>query len=141
LTMAYETKTKPTDADPRAFIDRAEPAQRGADGHVLCDLMERVTGLKPTMWGPSIVGFDSKSYRYASGHSGEICRMGFSPRKGALVLYMAHPPEREALLARLGKHSIGKGCLYIKKLADVDMVVLEALVRASWATDGVAGAN
>lgn len=130
--MAYETKTKPTDADPREFIDRAEPAQRQADGHVLCDLMERVTGLRPTMWGPTIVGFDSKTYHYESGHSGEICRMGFSPRKGALVLYMDHPPERDAMLARLGKHSTGKGCLYIRKLADVDMGVLEELVRSAW---------
>ncbi len=130
--MAYEAKTKPTGADPRAFIDRAEPAQRRVDGRLLCDLMERVTGLEPVMWGSSIVGFDTMSYRYESGHAGEICRMGFSPRKGALVLYLPHPPGREALLARLGKHSTGVGCLYIKKLADVDLDVLEDLVRASW---------
>lgn len=134
--MAYEMKTKPTDADVRAFIDRAEPAQRRADGHVLCDLMERVTGLKPVMWGPSIVGFGSTAYRYESGHSGEICPMGFSPRKTALVLYLPHPPQREALLARLGKHSTGVGCLYIKTLADVDMGVLEELLQVSWAHGG-----
>ena len=131
--MPYEAKTKATDADPRAFIDRAEPAQRRTDGHLLCDLMKRVTGCEPVMWGPSIVGFDLAGYRYASGHSGEICRIGFSPRKTAMVLYLPGSPERAELLQRLGRHTTGAGCLYIKKLADVDLVVLEELIRAAWA--------
>jgi len=139
--MAYEAKTKPTDADPRAFIDRAEPAQRRIDGHWLCDLMERVTGLKPVMWGPSIVGFGTDSYRYASGHSGECARMGFSPRKAGLVLYLSKSPDQEALLGRLGKHTTGVACLYIKKLADVDIEVLEELIVGGWAASEPAPAD
>ena len=139
--MAYEPKTKPTEADPRAFIDRAEPPQRRADGHVLCDLMERVSGARPQMWGPSMVGFDSASYRYETGHSGQTFRIGFSPRKGALVLYLPGSPDREALLGRLGKHSTGVGCLYIKKLADVDLAVLEQLVASAWKASAPATAT
>lgn len=131
--MAYDLKTRPTPADVEAFLDVAAPARRD-DGRRLCALMSEICGLAPQMWGPSIVGFGSYHYRYASGHEGDMCRMGFSPRKAALVLYLPSCPEREALLARLGKHSTSKACLYIKRLADVDPDVLEALVRSSWAS-------
>lgn len=132
--MAYELKTRPTPADVDAFLAAAEPVARRDDGRALCDLMADVTGEAPRMWGPSIVGFGSYHYRYASGHEGEMCRMGFSPRKASLVLYLSSCPERPALLARLGKHTTSKACLYVKRLADVDEGVLEALVRASWAS-------
>lgn len=96
-------------------------------------MMERITGHEPKMWGPSIIGFGSYHYRYDSGHEGTACRLGFSPRKAQLVLYVLTESEGEAeLLARLGKHKIGKCCLYINKLADVDMDVLETLTRRAW---------
>jgi len=125
-----ETKTKPTTMQVADFIDAAPDAVRREDARTLVALMTRITGEEPMMWGPSIIGFGSYHYRYESGHAGEACRMGFSPRKNELVLYVLNgTPEQEAQLARLGKHKTGKSCLYIKKLADVDMAVLEELVR------------
>lgn len=129
--MAGENKTKPTGADVGAFLDAVPDPQRRADGKALCAMMERLTGEGPYMYGPSIVGFGSYHYRYDSGHEGDAPRLGFSPRAKELVLYvLADFPECEPLLAQLGKHRIGKSCLYIKKLADVDAGVLEALVTA-----------
>ena len=84
------------------------------------------------MWGPSIIGFGSYHYRYASGHEGDAPRIGFSPRSASLTLYVGGFPEYEALLARLGKHKSSKACLYLNKLADVDLGVLEDIVRRSW---------
>lgn len=131
--MAYEAKSRPTEADVGAFLERVEPAVRRADGNVVCELMRKVSGQEPRMWGPSIIGFGRHAYRYASGHGGETSRIGFSPRKTALVFYLScDASEWAPLLARLGKHSTGVGCLYIKKLADVDMGVLEELIRAAW---------
>ena len=95
--MAYELKTRQTPADVDAFLAAAEPASRRDDARAVCALMARVSGLPASMWGPSIVGFGSYRYRYDSGHQGEMCRMGFSPRKAALVLYLPGCPEREAL--------------------------------------------
>jgi hypothetical protein len=131
--MAYAAKTRQTDTDVRGFLDRAQPPARSRDGHVLCEMMQRISDEEPKMWGPSIVGFGVKAFAYASGHSGQICAMGFSPRKPALVLYLPASPDRHALLDRLGEHSHGKSCLYIKTLADVDADVLEQLIRSSWA--------
>lgn len=126
------TKTRAEPIDPAAYLERVEPAQRQADGKVLAALMERVSGCPPVMWGPSILGFDCYHYRYESGHEGDMCRIGFAPRKTELVLYMLGDfPEAAALLARLGKHKTSKGCLYVKTRADVDMGVLEELVSAS----------
>ena len=97
-------------------------------------MMRRVTGETPKMWGPTIIGYGQYHYRYDSGHEGDMCRIGFSPRKPQLVLYVLTGDAEEAeLLAKLGKHSTGKSCLYIKKLADVDLGVLEALARHSLA--------
>jgi hypothetical protein len=128
--MAYEAKTKATDVDVADFIaGSAKPA----DGAALCALMGRVSGEAAKMWGPTIVGFGRRSYELAGGKIGEFLAIGFSPRKSALVLYMKHATGWDARLARLGKHSTGKGCLYINKLADVDAGVLEELVRAAWA--------
>ena len=127
--MAYEAKTKVTDVDVDGFIaGSAKPA----DASALAALMRRVSGHAPKMWGPSIVGFGSHKYTLAGGKFSESVAMGFSPRKGALVLYLAHAPGWDERLARLGKHSTGRGCLYINKLADVDAAVLEELVAAAW---------
>jgi hypothetical protein len=137
-----ESKTKPTNVSVAAFIDALTDEIRRADAKALVKLMQRVTGEKPKMWGPSIIGFGSHHYKYESGREGDVPLAGFSPRKAATVLYgMLGTLESEALLAKLGKHTTGKGCLYIKKLADVDQKVLEALVVASAArrAKGAAG--
>jgi len=127
-----ELKTKATEVDVDAFLDSVGDPRRREDGKALAALLERVSGEPATMWGPSIVGFGRYHYTYDSGHSGEMCRIGFSPRKAQLVLYgLRMGDEAEAMLARLGKHSTGKGCLYVKKLADVDLAVLEAMAHAS----------
>jgi hypothetical protein len=105
---------------------------RRADGQTLLALMARLTGAPATMWGPSIIGFGRYHYRYDSGHEGDMCMVGFSPRKAELVLYLV--PDftgPDELQARLGKHRSGKSCLYIKRLADVDMAVLEEMVTRS----------
>ena len=129
-----EIKTQATEASVDGFLDAVDDPVRRADGKAVRDLMARVTGEPAAMWGPTIVGFGSYRYRYDSGHQGEMCRIGFSPRKAELVLYVLGGGDGEAaLLARLGKHRTGKSCLYVKKLADVDMTVLEQLVRDSFA--------
>jgi hypothetical protein len=127
-----ETKTKPTEASVDAFIAAVEKPVRRADAVILRDMMERVTGEPATMWGPSIIGFGSCHYRYASGHEGDMCRVGFSPRSANLVLYVGGFPEYEELLAKLGKHKSSKACLYLNKLADVDLTVLEEIVRRTF---------
>lgn len=138
--MAYEAKTRPTGADVDAFLDRAEPARRAADGRIVCSLMRKVSGEAPQMWGPSIIGFGRRTYPLAGGKRGEISRIGFSPRRNALVFYLScGEADWESCLARLGKHSTGVGCLYIKTLADVDLSVLEELIRAAWSYTRPAG--
>jgi hypothetical protein len=125
-----EIKTKPTEVTADAFIDAVENPVRREDAKTVRAMMERITGQPAQMWGPSIVGFGSYHYKYDSGHEGTMCRLGFSPRKAELVLYVLTGAEsQEPLLARLGKHKTGKSCLYIKKLADVDMDVLDELTR------------
>jgi hypothetical protein len=131
--MAKEAKTKPRDVDANAFVAAAEPAQRAEDGKVLLRIMRDVSGLEPQMWGPSIVGFGAYTYRYESGHTGTMCRIGFSPRKANLVVYLVDGYEHRAdELAKLGKHKIGKSCLYLTSLKSVDLDVLKALIAASW---------
>jgi len=126
-----DIKTKPTRVTPKAFIDGIENEQRRKDAHELVALMKTVTGEAPTMWGPSIVGFGRYRYRYASGRQGEMCLTGFSPRKQSLVLYLGPGLDDRVLLAKLGKHKRGEGCLYINKLDDVDREVLRELVSRS----------
>lgn len=128
-----ETKTSPTAVSVDAFLDAVPHPVRRADGVAIRAMMERVTGEPATMWGPSIVGFGSYHYRYATGHEGDAPRMGFSPRSANLTLYVGGFPEYEALLAKLGKHRSSKACLYINKLADVDAHVLEDIARRTWA--------
>jgi hypothetical protein len=134
--MQAELKTKATDVDVAAYIAALDNPVRRADAEVLLDLFGRVTGEKPRMWGPSIIGYGRYRYRYDSGREGEMCRSGFSPRKANLVLYLlaaygdpAVQARVDALFARLGKHKTGKSCLYINKLADVDMAVLEEILH------------
>ena len=127
--MGYEPKTRATDADVDAFI---AASAKPADGAELCALMRRATGVAPKMWGPTIVGFGARRYELSGGKQHQMCALGFSPRKTALVLYIKHAEGWDARLARLGKHSTGVGCLYINKLADVDTRVLEELVAAAW---------
>ena len=127
-----DNKTKPTKVSVAAFIDALTDQTSRADAKALVKLMQSATGEKPKMWGPSIIGFGSYHYTYESGREGDAPLIGFSPRKAATVLYGATGSgDSEALLAKLGKHSTSKGCLYIKKLADVDQKVLEALVVKS----------
>ena len=124
-----ENKTKPTKLSVPEFINGITDETRRADAKVLVKLMQSATGKKAQMWGPSIIGFGSYHYKYESGREGDMPLVGFSPRKAATVLYGMG--EGKALLAKLGKHTTGKGCVYIKKLADVDHQVLEAvLVKA-----------
>ena len=132
-----ELKTKTTEVNVVDYIAALPELSRREDATKLDVLFRNVTGLEPAMWGPSIIGYGSYSYKYESGREGTMCRAGFSPRKGAHVLYVlggqTESAETAALLARLGKHTHGKGCLYIKKLADVDVAVVEQLVAMSWA--------
>ena len=134
-----ENKTQATDASVEAFLAKVEPEQRREDGRLVAAMMARITGEPATMWGPSIIGFGTHHYRYESGREGDICRIGFSPRKAQLVFYVGAGSGRlDSLLAKLGKHSTGKGCLYIKKLADVDQATLEALISKAWAEEPMA---
>ena len=127
-----ENKTKPTEVSVAAFVDGLTDQSRRADAQALVKLMQRATGEKPKMWGPSIIGFGSYHYTYESGREGDMPEAGFSPRKAATVLYgLMGFSGSEELLAKLGKYTNGKGCLYVKKLADVDQKVLEALVVKS----------
>jgi hypothetical protein len=124
-----DNKTKPTKLSVAAFIDALTDQTRRADAKALVKLMQSAAGETPKMWGPSIIGFGSYHYTYESGREGDMPLIAFSPRKAATVLYgMTGFSDAAALLAKLGKHTTGKGCLYIKKLSDVDQHVLEALV-------------
>lgn len=131
-----EAKTKPTKASVKDFVAAVPNETRRKDAQTLLKLFGKVTGWKPRMWGPTIVGFGSYDYVYESGAKGSICVVGFSPRAASLVIYsglMAGGDTAAPLLARLGKHRIGKGCLYINKLEDIDLGALEKLLRAGLA--------
>lgn len=147
-----DLKTTRTGGSVEAFIQGIAEDDRRQDCLGLVDIMRRATGLEPEMWGPSIVGFGSYHYTYASGREGDWFLVGFAPRKRDLTLYiMAGFDRYEEVLAKLGTYRTGKSCLYIKRLADVDLVVLEELVSASVAhtmqanaqggTDGQFGAS
>ncbi|QNA85684.1 DUF1801 domain-containing protein [Sphingomonas sp. So64.6b] len=130
--MMAENKTQETGASVETFLARVEPEQRRSDARIIIDLMTRISGEPATMWGPSIIGFGRYRYRYDSGREGEMARIGFSPRKASLVLYIAGGfPRHDALMAQLGNFTTGKSCLYVKKLSDVDMGALEALIVES----------
>jgi len=125
-------KFKPADMSATEFLSKLDDPQRRADSRVLVEMMSRVTGKKPRMWGYGIVGFGQYHYKYASGTEGDSPLAGFSPRKAEFSIYLdgrGDVEARDKLLARLGKHRMGKGCLYVKRLDQVDLAVLEQLIR------------
>lgn len=127
-----EQKTKPTAQSVQSFLDKVDSEQARDDSAVLIKMMKKVTGAPPKMWGPSIIGFGQYHYKYESGHEGYMCITGFSPRKGNLVVYaMSDSAKHKNLLAKLGKYKATKGCIYIKRLEDVNVEVLEELVKNS----------
>jgi hypothetical protein len=131
--VAKAPKTQPTAADVEAFLAAVPDETRRADARTLCALLGEVTGEPPVLWGSSIVGFGEYHYRYGSGHEGKSALAAFAPRKQHLVLYLigGFGDRQEKLLAKLGPHKTGKGCLYLKNLADVDLDVLRELVDRS----------
>jgi len=126
-----ENKTKPTRVSVAGFLKTAATGQQLKDSQELVKLFKELTGKPAKMWGPSIVGFDSYHYVYPSGREGDAPLIGFAPRKNELSLYMAPHLEAKDLMARLGKHKAGAGCLYMRTLADVDRAVLKKLAKAS----------
>lgn len=127
-----ELKTQKNDASVEAFINQVEDPKKREDSFAIIELMRKVTGSKPKMWGGSIVGFGTYHYVYASGNSGDWPVVGFSPRKQNLTLYiMVGFSKYEELMEKLGKHKTGKSCLYVKKLSDINMKVLETLIAES----------
>lgn len=127
-----ELKTKPNQASVKAFLDCITDEQRRKECSTILQLMKDATGAKPKMWGPSIVGFGSYHYKYESGREGDWFLTGFSPRKQALTLYIMGGFQRhEQLMRKLGRHKTGSSCLYIRKLADLDLGVLKQLITRS----------
>lgn len=127
-----EQKTKPTELSVEDFLGQIEDEQTRDDCFAIAKLMKQVTGSPAKMWGTAIVGFGQYHYKYESGHEGYTCLTGFSPRKQNITLYvMPGFAEHTDLLKKLGKHKAGKGCVYIKKLADIDEGVLKKLVKES----------
>ena len=129
-----EIKTKQTDASVEKFLNSIDDEQQREDAYKVLEMMRRLTGEEPKMWGTAIVGYGLRTYRSpATGREVDWMRIGFSPRKGNLSLYVLHyaDPKQTELLAKLGKHKTGKGCLYIKRLADVDEKVLEKVVKVA----------
>ncbi|EHB56851.1 DUF1801 domain-containing protein [Paenibacillus lactis] len=128
----YEQKTKETENSVIEFIEQVDNPKKREDAYRLLDIFTETSGFPAKMWGPSIIGFGSYHYRYASGHEGDAPYVGFSPRKAKISLYFAPGDEqREELLARCGKYTAGKGCVYINKVADIDEEVLKQLIRQS----------
>lgn len=128
--MSTQNKTVAGDASVEDFLRTVEPEKKRSDSQALDALFRRVTGWQPVMWGPAIIGYGSYHYRYQSGREGDFLATGFAPRKANLSIHiMPGYQDYSAILSRLGKHKIGKSCLYINKLADVDMDVLEELIQ------------
>jgi len=127
-----ELKTKPTDQDVEIFLNSIADEKKRKDSFTVLALMKDVTKLEPVMWGDSIIGFGTYHYRYESGREGDMPLTGFSPRKQSLTLYIMSGFDRyDALLEKLGKHTTGKSCLYVKRLDDIDLPTLKELVRRS----------
>ena len=128
-------KTQPTKLSVDEFIASLGDERRARESRTLVEMLRRVTGHEPVMWGPSIIGFDQHHYRYESGREGDTLRVGFSPRKAKLSLYgIGRDAQISEMLDRLGKHSLAKGCIYINRLDDVDLTVLEDLYRYAYTT-------
>ncbi|MCS0542996.1 DUF1801 domain-containing protein [Fredinandcohnia onubensis] len=128
----YELKTKENDASVIEFIESVESPKKKEDAYKLLDIFTETSGYPAKMWGTSIIGFGSYHYKYASGHEGDAPLVGFSPRKAKISLYFATgDTKREELLERFGKHTTGKACVYINKIADIDVDVLKELITQS----------
>jgi hypothetical protein len=128
----YEPKTKETDSSVVEFIENVESLKKREDAYKLLDIFTETSGFEAKMWGPSIIGFGSYHYKYESGHEGDAPLVGFSPRKAKISLYFATgDAKRDEFLADFGKHTSGKGCVYINKVADIDVDVLRALINQS----------
>ncbi|MGI9548260.1 MAG: DUF1801 domain-containing protein [Flavobacteriaceae bacterium] len=126
-------KTIPNALPVTDFLEKIEHPQKKADAYTLLELMKSITGEKPVMWGPSIIGYGSYHYKYDSGREGDMLLTGFSPRAQNLTLYVGASSERnKSLLKKLGKHTTGKSCLYIKKLSDIDMDILHQIIETSY---------
>ncbi|REJ79016.1 MAG: DUF1801 domain-containing protein [Acidobacteria bacterium] len=127
-----ELKTKPNDASVEEFINGISDETKQEDSRILVKIFSEITGDEPKMWGPSIIGFGTYHYKYASGREGDWMRTGFSPRKQSLTLYIMDGFDKyDELLSQLGKHKTGKSCLYVNRLSDVDGEVLRELIEAS----------
>ncbi|WP_058300714.1 DUF1801 domain-containing protein [Gorillibacterium timonense] len=127
-----ELKTKETENCVIEFIEQVESPKKREDAYLLLDVFQEATGYPAKMWGPSIIGFGSYHYIYASGHEGDAPLVGYSPRKAKISLYFATgDDQREELLKGFGKYTSGKGCIYINKVADIDLDVLKALINQS----------
>jgi hypothetical protein len=132
--VADTAKTLPTDASVPAFLAALEPARRRDEAQAIAALLETVAGCPPVLWGSNIIGYGHYDYRYASGRTGTWPRLGYSPRKAQHVVYLMDGFDGQAdLLARLGKATTGVSCLYVKKLADIDVNLLAEMARRSWA--------
>ena len=128
----YKLKTKETDSSVIEFIENVESPKKREDAYQLLEIFTETTGYKAKMWGPSIIGFGAYHYKYESGHEGDAPLVGFSPRKAKISLYFATgDAKREELLKNFGKHTTGKACVYINKVADIDIDVLKALIHQS----------
>jgi hypothetical protein len=126
-----KNKTTHTGKNVADFIREVENEIKIQDSFLLVDLFKKETGFEPKMWGPSIIGFGNYHYKYESGHEGDAPLTGFSPRKAAIVLYLCNYEGRDLLLEKFGKHKTTKGCIYVKKMADVDVEILKKMIRAS----------
>ena len=129
-----EAKTKPTDAKVETFLNKVADEQKRKDSFVILELMQQATKRDAVMWGPAIVGFGSYHYKYESGHEGDAPMLAFSPRKQNLTLYVAHGfAKYDELMQKLGKHSVSKYCIYVKRLSDIDIPTLKKLFKESFA--------
>lgn len=125
-------KTKQTEDSVTAFLNKVEDEKKRKDCFAIIEMMQKATGLPPKMWGASIIGFGSYHYKYESGHEGDICLIGFSPRKQNIALYIPGGIHKyDDLLENLGKHKTGKGCLYINSLDKIDIEVLNSIILKS----------
>ena len=125
-------KTTETSKSVTSFVNAIPDEIKRKDSFQVIDIMQKLTGFEPKMWGPSIIGFGFEHYKYESGHEGDMPIIAFSPRKAAIVLYLAlNPDDREALLPKFGKHKTTKGCIYVKRLSDVDITVLKKMIAVS----------
>ncbi|MZQ86937.1 DUF1801 domain-containing protein [Paenibacillus sp. 5J-6] len=128
----YEQKTKENDTSVNAFIEDVDSPKKREDAYKLLDIFTETSGYPAKMWGPSIIGFGSYHYKYATGHEGDAPLVGFSPRKGKISLYFViGDSQRESLLQKFGKHTTGKACVYINKVDDIDVQVLRTLIKES----------